>query len=88
MDGKRNDIEISAEILKVAMNGARKSHIVYKANLNFKIIRKYLNNLEKSGLITSSPDKNKIFSTTKKGREYLDHFEAFEDFTKNPEVFS
>ena len=34
MSGKRSDVEISAAILKVALNGAKKSHIVFKANLS------------------------------------------------------
>ena len=46
---KRSEIEILADILRVAESGARKSHIVYKANLNFKIVEGYLNILRNSG---------------------------------------
>jgi len=80
---KRNSIEISAEILRVAMSGVRKSHIVYKVNLNFKIVNKYLDHLVRSGLITVSSDRNRIFSTTDKGHRYLDNFEAFESLLKS-----
>ncbi|MCK5626233.1 hypothetical protein KAI11_05190, partial [Candidatus Bathyarchaeota archaeon] len=38
---RRSDLEISADILKVALHGAKKSHIVYRANLNFEVVKKY-----------------------------------------------
>lgn len=34
--------EVAADILKVAQKGAIKTRIVYGANLNFGIIKKYL----------------------------------------------
>jgi predicted transcriptional regulator len=36
---RRSNIEISADILKVALHGAKKSHIVYRANLNFEVVK-------------------------------------------------
>ena len=42
MSRKRSSYEISADILKVALRGAKKSHIVYQANLNFSIVKGYL----------------------------------------------
>ena len=82
MGKKRSEIEILADILRVAMEGAKKSHIVYKANLNFEIVRKYLDILEKSDLIIGPEGRNRIFSTTEKGIKYLNHFEAFRDYMK------
>ena len=82
MGKKRSEIEILADILRVSIEGAKKSHIVYKANLNFEIVRKYLDLLEKSDLITGPEGRNKIFSTTEKGVRYLNHFEAFKDYMK------
>ena len=81
MSRKRSEIEISADILRVARNGAKKSHIVYKANLNFKLIKKYLNRLEKAGLIImGSKGEGRVFKTTERGAEYLDHFNGFKDY--------
>ena len=82
MGKKRSDIEILADILRVANDGAKKSHIVYKANLNFKIVRNYLNILKNSGLITVPEGNSRIFRTTEKGFEYLNHFEAFKNYLK------
>ena len=79
---KRSDIEISAAILRVARGGARKSHIVYKANLNFKMVKKYLDRLRESGLITGPACGSKVFRTTEKGAKYLDYFEGFKDYMK------
>ena len=82
MGKKRSDIEILADILKVANDGAKKSHIVYKANLNFKIVRNYLNILKNSGLITGPEGRSNLYQTTEKGVEYINHFETFKSYMK------
>jgi predicted transcriptional regulator len=79
MNGKRSDMEISADILKVTMNGALKSHIVYKANLNFQLGKKYLDRLMNSGLIVGSDNGSRLFLTTDKGMEYIKHFEDLKE---------
>lgn len=80
MSKKRSEIEIFADILRVAKCGAKKSHIVYKANLNFRIVKDYLSILEKSGLIIGPQGVNNLFNTTEKGVEYLNHYEEFKDY--------
>ena len=82
MGKKRSDIEILADILKVAKSGAKKSHIVYKANLNFKIVKNYLEILKNSDLITCPEGVVKVYRTTEKGTNYLNHFEAFKEYIK------
>jgi predicted transcriptional regulator len=79
-NGKRSDVEISTAILQVALNGAKKSHIIYKANLNFKLGKKYLTRLIKSGLIEGPDKKRGVFLTTEKGVEYLKYVEGFKQF--------
>ena len=76
---KRNDVEISADILKVARNEVRKSHLVYRTNLNFKLVDKYLELLNRNELI-KGPSNNKTFKTTEKGLKYLDHFDGFQQY--------
>ena len=71
---KRSDLEISADVLRIAKEGAKKSHIVYRANLNFKIVQKYLTHLQETGLITYSSDDHSLFRTTSKGSEYLEQY--------------
>ena len=72
---RRSNIEISADILKVAMNGAKKSHIVYRANLNFDVVKRYLKRLNEAGLINLPSLNGHIFKTTSKGKEYINQYE-------------
>ena len=71
---RRNDLDICADLLKVAMNGALKTQLVYKANLNFNIVKKYIKRLSDNGLITS---ENGHFFTTDKGSKFLTRYRAF-----------
>lgn len=79
---RRSDIEISADILKVALNGAKKSHIVYRANLNFEVVKRYLKHLSEAGLINFPSFENRLFQTTPKGKEYITRYENLNDYMK------
>jgi len=68
-------MDIVAEILRIAKNGARKTRIVYGANLNFKLLNEYLDRLEKLGLVARDLDETGIIRTTEKGESYLQYFE-------------
>lgn len=71
---KRNDLDICADILQVARDGAKKTHLVYRANLNFSIIKKYLRKLKENGLIES---ENGRFFTTEEGVRFLKQYKDF-----------
>jgi predicted transcriptional regulator len=77
---RRTRIDITAEILRIANDGAKKTQIVYGANLNFKLLRKYLDELEKAGFIMRDLEKQGIIKTTEKGENYLKYYEGFRDF--------
>jgi len=81
MSRKRSKLEITADILRVAVGGARKSHIVYQANLNFQIIKNYLIELINSGLLQSPTDGSKLYVTTEKGLQYINYYEGMKQFT-------
>jgi len=68
---KRNNFEIYADVLKVARSPQRKTHLVYKANLNFGIVNKYINYLVEKGWLRKD---DKFYSTTEEGEEFLDAF--------------
>ena len=68
-----NDLDICADILKVSKAGAKKTHIVYRANLNFKIVKKYLNRLIENDFLNHGSD-NSIYVTTGKGSEFLEQY--------------
>jgi Predicted transcriptional regulator len=62
---RRSRTDIAQEILKVAMQGANKTHIVNEANINFNIVSKYLEMLNEKELIRR---ENGVFITTDKGK--------------------
>jgi predicted transcriptional regulator len=62
---RRSRIDIVIDILRVAMNGAKKTHIVSEANLNFNIAQEYLEMLNEKELIRH---ENGLFITTNKGK--------------------
>ncbi len=64
---RRSRLDITIAILKIAASGAKKTQIVYGANLNSTIANKYLLRLEEKKLIEQ---KGNIFVTTDKGRSY------------------
>ena len=72
-DRRRNDLDISADILRAAQGGALKTRIVYQANLNFKIVKRYLKDLIDRGLLRFSEPK---YFATEKADNYLIAYEA------------
>ncbi|MEZ5335045.1 MAG: winged helix-turn-helix domain-containing protein [Methanolobus sp.] len=60
-------MDITLDILKIAQDGAKKTQIVYGANLNSTIAGKYLSRLKENQLIEQ---KGNIFVTTDKGKLY------------------
>ncbi len=80
---RRSYVDIIAEILSVAREGARITNIVYKTNLNFQRAAKYLEILTKNGLISvsfgSSPTNKVIYRTTEKGMEFLSRYKKLQE---------
>ncbi|WMW22677.1 winged helix-turn-helix domain-containing protein [Methanolobus mangrovi] len=64
---RRTKSTISVEILRAALEGAKKTHIVYRANLNFEVVNRYLSLLKEKGLIEQ---RDNLYITTDKGREF------------------
>ena len=68
---RRNNLDISAEILNLAKGGTRKTRLVYQANLNFTLLKKYLKKLLDRGMIETVDG---IIFTTNKGIEFLEQY--------------
>lgn len=79
MTQRRSNVEIVAEILRITRRGARKTRIVYGANLNFKMLREYLDKLERAGLIVKQPSEG-LIKITERGRKYLQYYEELKNF--------
>jgi len=65
---RRSRIDIIIDVLEVAEMGVNKTSVVYKSNLNFKLAQKYLELLQKKGLVENRVDK---YITTDKGKIFL-----------------
>lgn len=70
--GRRHKIDIMAEILRLSKVGSKKTRLVYLANINFNMLRKYLSLLESKGFIYKSED---IFYTSRDGFAFLKQYE-------------
>lgn len=73
--GRRNNLDIYADILQVARYGVNKTRIVYQANLNFNIVKKYLSSLLDKGLLHETEGRR--FITTERGVRFLDQYREF-----------
>jgi predicted transcriptional regulator len=69
---RRDKIEIFADILKVAKNGAKKTHIVYKANLNFSTLKNHIKRLKEKGLLIQTDEG--YYLTTQQGDKFLEQY--------------
>lgn len=65
---RRNNFQINRDILVLAINGARKTRLVYGSNLNFSLIKDYLADLIARGMITLTGTK---YITTDRGLEFI-----------------
>ncbi len=75
-------MDIIANILNAANNGARKTHIMYRCNLSFKQLHVYLSFLKERRLLKSVPIKTEerncsfAYETTSKGRAFLQAYSS------------
>ena len=66
-------MEVVADILAEALNGANKTRIMYRANLNFLSFHRYFSELLDKELIVreNASDGRVVYRTTDKGRRFL-----------------
>ena len=70
----RDRLQIMAEALDIAREGALKTHIMYKTNLSFKQLYFYLNLLLDRKLLETikrEDSEKTLYRTTDKGLEFL-----------------
>lgn len=72
----RDRLDIIADILNVVSREAKKTQIMYQANLSYKVLQRYLNEIVEASLI-SFEDGNQIYLLTTKGQEYLDAYKEY-----------
>jgi predicted transcriptional regulator len=74
MSRYRSRLEIIADILNAVGDGARKTRIMYIANLSYKLLGKYLKRTVGADLININND---YYEVTEKGRVFLERFDDF-----------
>jgi len=68
---KRTSLMVAYDILQVATGGATKTQLVYRGNLNFRLIKTWLSRLISKDLIEFCPGEPKMWMTTAKGLRFM-----------------
>lgn len=72
----RSRLEIVADILSAIKRGAqKKTHVMYRANLSYKLLSIYINEVLNAGLINVK--NGDCYLLTKKGQSFLDRFHEY-----------
>lgn len=79
---RRNNTDIMIELLDIAENGSSKTNLVYKANLNFKIIKPYLKTCK---IMMWIEKRGKIYYTTDRGKDFA---KKYKDLMRSAQIGS
>jgi len=84
----RNSTQIVADLLTVTeqsgQEGIKTTRLLSKANLPHSRLTKFIENLTGAGLINKIEyDGKNTFVITPKGRQYLESYEKFSDFSES-----
>ena len=84
MGKHRSRLKILEDILSVIKGnkGVKKTHIMYKAYLSYKLLIRYLNDVSEAGLVTC--DDN-CYMLTEKGEKFLARFGKYSRFHESVE---
>jgi predicted transcriptional regulator len=74
MARRRGEIEVLMDVLSVALDDVKVTHLMYKANLSYSTLRKYLHGALDKGLIckVQNGDASVAYRTTEEGRLLLE----------------
>jgi predicted transcriptional regulator len=79
---KRTTADVIRDILSCCTSGSRKTNIMYRANLSYDLLKKYIKMLEDYKLIYN--DKGTYFLTSK-GKEFLDALNEYKEHIEKME---
>jgi predicted transcriptional regulator len=74
----RSGLEILASIISAAVGGARKTHVMYRANLSHSQLQRYLAFLKSRGLVRtveSLAANALLYEATERGMQFLRDYE-------------
>ena len=84
MGSYRGRLEIIADILKVVSQNAKKTRIMYQANLSYKVLQRYLRDITEASLI-SFETAEQCYVLTAKGCEFLEAYKNYSVISKSLE---
>jgi predicted transcriptional regulator len=80
MSKRRSKDQIIVQILNTCQEECvNKTKVVYQANLNFRTVVPYLDQLITKGLLEASADKFPLYRTTAKGEKALESLREIEE---------
>ena len=75
MGNYRDRLQIVADILHIANDRAKKTRIMYQANLSYRLLCRYLSEVVDAGLV--KPEDDDCYVLTAKGKEFLSRHEEY-----------
>jgi predicted transcriptional regulator len=80
----RDRLDIIADILNVVSQEAKKTQIMYQANLSYKVLQRYLTEIVGASLVSFQND-SQLYLLTAKGKQYLDAYKEYIKISKSME---
>jgi predicted transcriptional regulator len=75
MSKYRDRLQIIADVLSIANRRAKKTQIMYQANLSYRLLCRYLKEVSDAGLV--SFEKKGCYVLTARGREFLNRHQEY-----------
>jgi predicted transcriptional regulator len=83
MGNYRDRLQIVADILLITSKRAKKTQIMYQANLSYRLLCRYLHDVLGAGLVCS--DEGDCYVLTAKGKEFLSQHQEYSRRCRNLE---
>lgn len=84
MGNYRDRLDIIADILQAASRDAKKTQIMYQANLSYKVLQRYLNEVTDASLVHFQGE-TQSYLITPKGQDYLSAYKEYSRTNKSIE---
>jgi len=79
----RHKLQIIADILSIVGKGARRTHVMFQANLSYRLLCRYLYIVTGAGLVNC--ENEDCYKLTPRGKEFLDRFDEYSKSWKHLE---
>jgi len=70
--GRRDKVTIMGDLLDIMQEPRRLTHILYKSNMSYVQLVKYLNNLTEMGLAEKITIPHRAYTITERGKLFMD----------------